>query len=199
MGATGDLQITGASQSTTGELARSADFARFEPDLGINWLAPTERLGTVQLEVRGTQRDGDMRLGRMYGSARDAKYGGFKWTFEGGDTYYAPAIGEYKFSNLTTPAVTFTGAAMNARSNRTEFGVVAGRGTIWRNIFGSDPQGLDQTCSAAASRVTRTSASTWSRARRGSAIRISPSTPTRLRRAMKPAAASAMRSRRLSR
>ncbi len=112
----GTLQITGASQSTTGEVARRANFARFEPDLGINWLAPTERLGTVQLEVRGTQRDGDMRLGRMYGSARDAKYGGFKWTFEGGDTYYAPAIGEYKFSNLTTPAVTFTGAAMNARS-----------------------------------------------------------------------------------
>ena len=141
----GTLQITGASQSTTGEVARSANFARFEPDLGINWLAPTERLGTVQLEVRGTERDGDMRLGRMYASARDAKYGGFKWTFEGGDTYYAPAIGEYKFSNLTTPAVTFTGAAMGARSNRTEFGVVAGRGTIWRNIFGSDPQGLDQT------------------------------------------------------
>ena len=25
------------------------------------------------------------------------KIRGFKWTFEGGDTYYAPAIGEYKF------------------------------------------------------------------------------------------------------
>ena len=58
----GTLQITGASQSTTGEVARSANFARFEPDLGINWLAPTERLGTVQLEVRGTQRDDEMRL-----------------------------------------------------------------------------------------------------------------------------------------
>ena len=41
--------------------------------------------------------------------------------------------------------MTFAGAALNARSDRTEFGVVAGRGTIWRNIFGSDPQGLDQT------------------------------------------------------
>ena len=68
----GTLQITGASQSTTGEVARAANFARFEPDLGINWLAPTAPLGTVQVEVRGTQRADDMRFGRIYGSARDA-------------------------------------------------------------------------------------------------------------------------------
>jgi hypothetical protein len=141
----GTLQISGASQSTTGEVARGATLGRFEPDLGISWLAPTDRLGTLQLEMRGTERGNEIHFGRLYGSARDAKYGGFKWTFEGGDTYYAPSVGAYKFSNLTTPAVTFSGGAMSARSARTDFGVVAGLGTIWRNIFGSDPETLGQT------------------------------------------------------
>ena len=64
---------------------------------------------------------------------------------EAGDTYYTPTIGDYKFSNLVTPAVTFAGAAIGARSARTDVGLVAGRGTVWRNIFGSDPDTLDQT------------------------------------------------------
>ena len=116
-----------------------------EPDLGVTWLQPGTRFGTVQLELRGTERRNEFHAGRIYGSLRDLKTGGYTWTVEGGDAYYAPAIGEYKFSNLTTPIVTFVGGAVSARSARTSIGIVAGQGTVWRNIFGSDPDTLDQT------------------------------------------------------
>jgi SPOR domain len=152
----GSLQVSAAAQATTGEAPRGISLSQLEPDLGVTWLQPGTRFGTLQLEVRGTERQNEMHFGRIYGSMRDLKYRGFNWTVEGGDTYYAPAVGEYRFSNLTTPAVTFTGAAVGARSARTDIGVVAGQGTVWRNIFGSDPDTLDQTIVAgrAAHRVS---------------------------------------------
>jgi SPOR domain/SdrD B-like domain len=141
----GSLQVSAAAQGTTGGPRLGVSANQLEPDLGVSWLQPGTRVGTMQLEVRGVERKNDMRLGRVYGALRDLKYGGFKWTVEAGDAYYAPTIGDYRFSNLVTPAVTFVGAAVGARSARTDVGLVAGKGTVWRNIFGSDPDTFEQT------------------------------------------------------
>jgi cell division septation protein DedD len=140
----GSLQVSAAAQATTGEVQPGAGLSQLEPDLGVSWLQPGTRFGTLQLELRGTERQNELHFGRIYGSLRDLKYRGFKWTVEAGDSYYAPTIGEYRFSNLYTPAVTFVGASVGARSARTDVGLVAGQGTVWRNIFGSDPDTLDQ-------------------------------------------------------
>jgi hypothetical protein len=141
----GSLQVSAAAQATTGEVQRGVGLGRLEPDLGVSWLQPGTRFGTLQLELRGTERQNELHFGRVYGSLRDLKHGGLKWTVEAGDTYYTPTVGDYRFSNLVTPAVTFAGAAVGARSARTDVGLVAGQGTVWRNIFGSDPDTLDQT------------------------------------------------------
>jgi cell division septation protein DedD len=141
----GSLQVNASAQASTGESARQNTLGQVEPDLGVTWLQPRTRFGTVQLEFHGTERKNELHAGRIYGSLRDLKIGNYTWTVEGGDAYYAPAIGGYQFSNLTTPIVTFVGGSVSARSARTSVGMVAGRGTVWRNIFGSDPDTLDQT------------------------------------------------------
>ena len=142
----GSLQVSASAQAITGETPRVLNtLGQVEPDLGVTWLQPGTRFGTVQLELRGTERKNEFHAGRIYGSLRDLKFGSYTWTIEGGDAYYAPAIGEYQFSNLSTPIVTFVGGAVSARSARTSVGMVAGQGTVWRNIFGSDPDTLDQT------------------------------------------------------
>lgn len=167
----GSLQVSAAAQATTGESARDINLGAFEPDLGVTWFQPGTRFGTLQLEVRGTERQNEPHLGRIYGSLRDLKAVGFRWTVDAGDTYYAPTIGEYRFSNLTTPAVTFSGAAIGARSARTDVGFVAGEATVWRNIFGSDPDTLDQTI--VAGRAAHHASDRLDVSARGSRIRTS--------------------------
>ena len=141
----GSLQVNASAQATTGETARLSTLGQVDPDLGVTWLQPRTRFGTVHLELHGTERGDEFHAGRIYGSLRDLKTGNYTWTVEAGDAYYAPAIGGYQFSNLTTPIVTFIGGSVSARSARTSVGMVAGQGTVWRNIFGSDPDTLDQT------------------------------------------------------
>jgi cell division septation protein DedD len=141
----GSLQVNASAQATTGETARLSTLGQVEPDLGVTWLQPGTRFGTVHLELHGTERGNEFHAGRVYGSLRDLKTGNYTWTVEAGDAYYSPAIGGYQFSNLTTPIVTLVGGSVSARSARTSVGMVAGQGTIWRNIFGSDPDTLDQT------------------------------------------------------
>lgn len=140
----GSVQVSAGAQATTGDTARAGNVG-VDPDLGVTWLQPGTRFGTLQLELRGTERANQLHLGRVYGSVRDLKLGGYTWTLEAGDAYYAPTVGEYKFSNLYTPVVMFAGAAVRARSQRSSVELVAGRGSVWRNIFGSDPDTLDQT------------------------------------------------------
>jgi len=145
----GSLQVSGAAQATTGQLQRGPNFVTIEPDIGVSWLQPGTRIGNLQLELHGTERRDAFHLGRVYGAMRDLKQGDYKWTVEAGDTYYSPTIGDYKFSNLVTPPVMFTGAALAVRSARSELAFVAGRGSIWRNIFGTDPDTIEQTIVAA--------------------------------------------------
>jgi hypothetical protein len=140
----GSIQISAAAQALTGDPQRLGDQNQFEPDFGISWLQPGTRVGIFQAELRATRRRDRLHPGKAYVSLRDFKYRGLAWSFEAGDTWFAPPVGDYRFTNLFTPAVTFNGAALAARSPRTSLQLVAGRTTAWRNIFGTDPQTLEQ-------------------------------------------------------
>jgi hypothetical protein len=140
----GSVQISTAVQGVAGDPERLGGQHRIEPDFAVSWLQPGSRFGIFQMEVRGTRRRNDLRLGRVYFSMRDLKYRGVDWTVEGGDGYFSPGIGDYKFSNLFTPAVTFTGGAVTGRTARSSVAFVGGLASAWRNIFGSDPQALGQ-------------------------------------------------------
>lgn len=141
----GAIHVSAAVQGVTGDPQRLAGENRLEPDFGVSWIQPGSRFGLFQLEVRGTRRGQELHAGRTYLAIRDLKYRGIAWTIEGGDAYFSPSIGDYKFSNLFTPTVTFSGGAITGRTPRSTLTVVAGRTTAWRNIFGSDPDALGQT------------------------------------------------------
>ena len=115
-----------------------------EPDYGVSWLQPGTRFGIFQLELRGTRRDGLPAPWQNLRRVRDLKYRGLAWSLEAGDTYFSPAVGDYRFANLAAPSLTFVGGGVSARSPRTSVGVIAGRATAWRNLFGTDPDTLDQ-------------------------------------------------------
>jgi len=141
----GSVQISSAVQTLRGDPSRFAGQNEFEPDLGVSWLQPGSRFGVFQIEIRGARRGDALHTGRIYGALRDARYHGTAWTIEAGDAYFSPPITGYGFSNLFSPAVTFNGAAIRGRNDRTTVSIVAGRATAWRNIFGNDPKGLGQT------------------------------------------------------
>jgi sporulation related protein len=141
----GSVQISSAVQTLRGDPSRFAGQNQFEPDLGVSWLQPGSRFGVFQIEIRGARRGDALHTGRIYGALRDARYHGTAWTIEAGDAYFSPPIAGYGFSNLFSPAVTFNGAAIRGRNDRTTVSLAAGRTTAWRNIFGNDPKGLGQT------------------------------------------------------
>lgn len=145
----GSLQVSGTAQGITGDPPRIAGQSAFEPDAGVSWLQPGSRAGSLQLDLRATQRAGRFHLGRMYAAARDLPLARLAWTFEGGDAYLTRPLGEYRFTNLTTPAVTFSGGAVAGRGARGFVQIAGGRATAWRNIFGSDPDTLAQTLAVA--------------------------------------------------
>ena len=149
----GSVQVSAAAQAITGDPDRIAGQNRLEPDFGLTWLQPGSRWGVFQLEARGARRQDRLHPGKLFLAVRDLKYRGFAWTIQAGDTYFSPTIGEYKFSNIFTPAVTFNGGSVSGRTKDTTVEVVAGKTSAWRNIFGSDPQTLEQHLTIA--RVTR--------------------------------------------
>ncbi len=165
----GSVQISSAVQTLRGDPSRFAGQNAFEPDFGVSWLQPGSRFGVFQIEIRGARRGDSLHTGRIYGALRDAKYHGARWTIEAGDAYFSPPIGSYEFSNLYSPSVTFNGAAIRGRTERTTLAVVAGRTTAWRNIFGNDPKGLGQT--VAIGHVTRRLGSRFEISGHGSRIR----------------------------
>ena len=103
------------------------------------------RFGSFQLELRETKRADRPHVGRYYAALRDVNRRGVSWSFEAGDTYFTRGLGEYGFSNLTTPAVTLNGGAITARHARGTLQIVGGNAAAWRNIFGTDPDTLGQT------------------------------------------------------
>src|SRR5918996_162035 len=132
----GSVQITAASHSLRGEPGRIGTQPMFEPDLGVSWLRPGTRFGIFQMEIRGTTRDEQPHLGRAFVSLRDFTHRGVTYTFEAGDSYFSPKPGEYQLRNLHTPAVNFSGVSVQARTRRAKAGVMVGRATASRNIFG---------------------------------------------------------------
>ncbi len=140
----GSLQISASAQAVTGNPERLAGERRLEPDMGISWLQPGTRFGIFQIEIRGTRRGDRPHLGRAFMAIRDVKIGGVAWSLEGGDTYFSPAVSDYRLSNLFTPAVSFTGGALTGRTKQSSLQLVAGRAAVSRDIFASDPQALGQ-------------------------------------------------------
>jgi cell division septation protein DedD len=141
----GNVQVSGAMQSVTGTSRGVTGENAIDPDFGVSWLQPGVRFGTFQIELRGAKRADRLHLGRNYAALRDLKAGRLSWTFEAGDAYFTRGVGEYGFSNLTTPAVTFSGGAVSARGPRGALHILGGRSTAWRNIFGTDPDTMAQT------------------------------------------------------
>ena len=115
----GSVQITAAAQAIQGDTSRTGGQPLLEPDYGVSWLQPGTRFGIFQLELRGTRRDGLPHLGKTFVGVRDLKYRGLAWSFEAGDTYFTPAIGDYRFANLAAPSLTFVGGGVSGRSPRT--------------------------------------------------------------------------------
>ena len=92
--------------AVSGERVRTAGHqSTFEPDLGVTWLRPGTRFGMFQMEIRGTSRDGEPRIGKAFVGIRDWKHRGINWTFEAGDTWFSPSIADYRLTNLCKPDV----------------------------------------------------------------------------------------------
>jgi cell division septation protein DedD len=140
----GSLQISGSAQSTLGNSFRIGDQPRFEPDAGVSWFQPSSRFGAFQMEMRGTRRGREPHLGKAWAAWRGVKIRGGTWTFEVGDIHFTPPVGDYRFTNLSTPAITLLGGAVSARTARSSASIVVGRTTAWRNIFGTDADTLGQ-------------------------------------------------------
>src|SRR6188474_1349720 len=141
----GTVQVSGAAQAVAGTSRDVTGENAIDPDFGVSWLQPGVRFGAFQMELRGAKRADRIHLGRNYAALRDLKAGTLSWSFEAGDAYFTRGVGEYGFSNLTTPAVTFSGGAISARGNRGALHILGGRATAWRNIFGTDPDTMAQT------------------------------------------------------
>lgn len=145
----GSLQLSTDTQIVQGHPARKLSERAFEPDVGLLWTQPGERFGHLQVELRASRRGDEIHLGRSWFALRDARAKGVLWTFEGGDLYTPPSFVDYRFTNLAAPAITFTGGAVTGRSKAVSLQIAAGRSTAWRNIFGTDPDALDQTVALA--------------------------------------------------
>lgn len=148
-GQQGSIQLSTETQLVQGDPQRRASERTFEPDFGISFLQPGSRVGQFQLDVRGTRRGDELHLGRTLVAVRDARSRGITWTLEGGDLYTTPALGDYQFSNLSAASITFSGAAVTAKTRRTTTQVIGGQSTAWRNIFGTDPDTLAQSLALA--------------------------------------------------
>ena len=153
----GSVQLSTDSQIIQGHALRRLGERPFEPDFGALWTQPGRRFSQFQLEVRGSRRGDELHLGRTWFALRDARAKGVLWTFEGGDLYTPPSVSDYQFSNLSSPAITFTGGAVRAKSKSSSLQLVAGRSTAWRNIFGTDPDALGQSLGLARASYQATS------------------------------------------
>ncbi len=165
----GSLQVSTASQFLTGDALRLGGQTRVEPDLGIVWIQPGFRLGTLELNAHLVQRRRWPWLGVAFGALRDVKLGGLTWTFQGGDSAVMPSISDYGFKNLFAPRLNFAGLFAEGTSRATTVTVAAGRVTALRNIFGTDTEALDQRVAFARVRHRTSTAFEWSA--RASAVR----------------------------
>jgi hypothetical protein len=149
----GSVQVSSDAQIVAGSPARQAGEDVFVPDVAIVWTQPATAFGNVQLETHTTRRGDTVRLGRTWLALRDARAAGLTWSIEGGDLYSQSDPGDYQFSNLRTPALTFTGGFVTARSSAVTFQIGGGRSNALRNIFGTDAEMLGQSVGVARATV----------------------------------------------
>lgn len=155
----GSVQVSSDSQIVAGNVARQAGEDAFEPDVAIVWTQPGTSFGNFHLETHATRRGDGVRLGRTWLALHDAKAAGLTWSIEGGDLYSRSDPGDYQFSNLTAPVLTFTGAFATAHASKATFQIGGGRSNALRNVFGTDAEMLGQ--SVAVARATFQPDSRW--------------------------------------
>ncbi len=138
------VQIAAAAQVTTGDELRLGGQHRVEPDLGIQLFDPSFRFGNLYADVNVTRRNDRVAFGRGVVRLEGLRAAGLTWSLDGGDTWSAPAVQDFGFSNLFAPLVTFQGVSIRGSSTRTTVLVTAGRVTAQRNIFGTDTLAIGQ-------------------------------------------------------
>lgn len=141
----GSIQVSTSTQITTGDPLRRGAMHTLEPDVGLTVFQPGLRFGTLELDLHVTRRWDLPHVGRAAFALRDVKAKGLTWSVEGGDAQLTAALSEYGFSNLFAPPVSFNGLGVSGVGRRASIRAAAGRVTALRNIFGSDPETLDQT------------------------------------------------------
>ena len=85
---------------------RHAGFARARDSASSRWSSA------------GRQRRTSRISGERYAALRDFKHRGVNYTFEVGDSFFAPSHGDYQLRNLYTPAVNFAGASFRREPRR---------------------------------------------------------------------------------
>jgi hypothetical protein len=138
------VQVTAATQVTTGDASRLGQQRHVEPDLGVQWIAPGMRFGNAYADFNLTNRDGRAILGRAMFHLDGVKAAGLTWNVDAGDTWSSAVLPDFGHSNLLAPPVTFVGASISGRSNRSFLVVNGGRVTAQRNLFGTDTVPLGQ-------------------------------------------------------
>ncbi len=140
----GSVQITAASQVTTGDPMRTGGLQGYQPDFGFNWFRPTTTWGTLTFDAHAVRGGNDPRLGRALFAVKNLKKTGLTWNLSAGDSAYTPFLTDYGFSNLFAPQVTFRGASVSAAGADTSLSITAGRVTVFRDLFAANADTLGQ-------------------------------------------------------
>jgi len=140
----GSVQITTASQVTTGDPERTGGLQGFQPDFGFTWFQPTTTWGTLNFDAHAVRGGNDPRLGRALFAIKNMKRNGLTWNLSAGDSAYTPFLTDYGFNNLFAPQVTFRGASVAASGVNTSLSITAGRVTVFRDLFAANADTLGQ-------------------------------------------------------
>ena len=138
------VHVAAAAQITTGDQWRLGGQNRLEPDLSIRLFNPGFRFGSLYADLNVTRRNNRPAIGRGVVRLEGWRIAGLTWSLEAGDTWSAPAVKDFGFTNLFSPLVTFEGVSARGSSARTTLLVTAGRVTAQRNLFGTDVRSIGQ-------------------------------------------------------
>ena len=138
------VQVAVASQFTTGDDIRTGGQPGVEPDLGLQVYQPGLAIGNLYADVNITRQDNRAAFGRGVVRLDGFRLGGLVWSVDGGDTWNAPVVQDFGFTNLFAPPVMFQGLSASGASPRTFLVVSGGRVTVQRNIFGTDTDPVGQ-------------------------------------------------------
>ncbi|MGE5815946.1 MAG: SPOR domain-containing protein, partial [Acidobacteriota bacterium] len=157
----GSVQVSASTQIVRASDQRLAGQQPFEPDLGLTLYQPAFRLGNLFADLHVVRRNDGVRLGTTALGLRDFKAGGVTWSAIGGDSSFLPSLSAYAFTNLFAPQVTFAGGNVSGFSSRASVTFSVGRVTALRNIFGTDPQAVDQNVAQFQAKVRSTPRVEW--------------------------------------